>query len=100
MSIEVACQCGKTFKTKDEHAGLRAKCPSCGAPIDIPAASPGVPVIPSGFRIADLQKALEEHDLASNGKTTLADLLDVLKTIATSIRPSSQTEYFREQSTT
>jgi hypothetical protein len=31
MSIEVACQCGKTLKAKDEHAGLRAKGRTLGA---------------------------------------------------------------------
>lgn len=36
MAIAVTCQCGRSFKAKDEHAGLRAKCPSCGIVLDIP----------------------------------------------------------------
>ena len=36
MSISVICQCGKKFQAKDEHAGLRAKCPVCGQPLTIP----------------------------------------------------------------
>ena len=48
MSIEVACQCGKTFKARDEHAGLRAKCPSCGATIDTRKRIP----IPQSYRTA------------------------------------------------
>lgn len=35
MSIEVACQCGKVLKAKDEHAGLKAKCPRCGTMADL-----------------------------------------------------------------
>src|SRR5436189_3480868 len=38
MPIPVACACGKKFAAKDELAGKRLKCPSCGGPIDIPAA--------------------------------------------------------------
>ena len=74
MSIEVACQCGKILKAKDEHLGLKAKCPSCGAIVDIRIATPPHPVIsevvdlpkapsdppevPGGYRLADLKKAL------------------------------------------
>lgn len=36
MSISVVCQCGKKFQAKDEHAGLRTKCPVCGQPLTIP----------------------------------------------------------------
>jgi hypothetical protein len=40
MPIAVACECGRSFKAKDEHAGLRAKCPSCGVILDIPGDTP------------------------------------------------------------
>ncbi len=37
MSIQVACaQCGKRYTTPDQWAGKRAKCPKCGAGVDIP----------------------------------------------------------------
>ncbi|MGH7135455.1 MAG: HEAT repeat domain-containing protein [Pirellulales bacterium] len=36
MSISVVCQCGKKFQAKDEHAGLKTKCPVCGQPLVIP----------------------------------------------------------------
>jgi len=37
VAIHVTCDaCGKTLKTKDSAAGRRAKCPSCGAAIQIP----------------------------------------------------------------
>ena len=36
MSISVVCQCGKKFQAKDEHAGLKTKCPVCGQPLLIP----------------------------------------------------------------
>ena len=48
MSIEVACQCGKILKAKDEHVGLKAKCPSCGAIVDIRIATSPRPVVPEG----------------------------------------------------
>jgi predicted RNA-binding Zn-ribbon protein involved in translation (DUF1610 family) len=40
VAIEVTCNaCGKTLRTKDSAAGRRAKCPSCGAVIQIPEAT-------------------------------------------------------------
>jgi hypothetical protein len=38
MSILVSCQCGKRFKTGDQYAGKKSRCPACGKPIVIPAA--------------------------------------------------------------
>lgn len=38
MAIRVECDsCFNEFKTKDEHAGRRMKCPECGNPIEIQA---------------------------------------------------------------
>jgi hypothetical protein len=36
MSIQFACQCGKSLKAADEHAGKRAKCNQCGQVVTIP----------------------------------------------------------------
>jgi hypothetical protein len=36
MPIDLACQCGRKLRAKDEHAGKRLKCPDCGAVIGIP----------------------------------------------------------------
>lgn len=47
MSIQLTCDCGKRLKAPDELAGKKAKCPSCGRAITVPAevaapeASPG-----------------------------------------------------------
>jgi len=41
MSITVTCHCGKKLQSRDEHAGMRAKCPACGAILLIP--KPAVP---------------------------------------------------------
>lgn len=42
MPISVSCPaCSASFKVKDEFAGKRAKCPKCGGPIVVPAASAG-----------------------------------------------------------
>lgn len=37
MAISFACSCGKALRAKDEAAGKRAKCPQCGAIVNIPA---------------------------------------------------------------
>lgn len=40
MPIQVACpSCKSTFNAPDDAAGKTAKCPSCGGPITIPAAT-------------------------------------------------------------
>ena len=38
MAISVSCACGKQFRTKDENAGKRGRCPGCGQPVQIPGA--------------------------------------------------------------
>src|SRR6476646_3631191 len=45
MSITVTCHCGKKLQSRDEHAGMRAKCPACGAVLLIP--QPAVKVQPT-----------------------------------------------------
>jgi len=37
MPIDVACECGKGFQVKGEHAGRRVKCPDCGTIVRISA---------------------------------------------------------------
>ncbi len=39
MPIKVACKCGQTFAAKDELAGKAVKCPKCGKPLKVPAAT-------------------------------------------------------------
>lgn len=36
MPILVSCECGKQFRSRDEWAGRRVKCPNCGAVLTIP----------------------------------------------------------------
>jgi len=36
MAISVRCRCGGEFAAKDEHAGRRARCPTCGDVLVIP----------------------------------------------------------------
>ena len=63
MAIEMQCECGKQFQVKDEHAGMRGKCPACGSVLAIPVprdagipsmsqGSPGVPPKPPSFSTA------------------------------------------------
>lgn len=35
MSISISCQCGKSYKLKDELAGKTVKCPNCGASLKL-----------------------------------------------------------------
>jgi hypothetical protein len=37
MSISVQCECGRKLKARDEFAGKRADCPTCGKTLSIPA---------------------------------------------------------------
>lgn len=41
--------CGRSFSVADSHAGRRAVCKGCGAPIVVPAPKPPVMVSPSPF---------------------------------------------------
>lgn len=40
MPITISCDCGKTLRVPDAHAGKKAKCPICEALIPIPKAEP------------------------------------------------------------
>ena len=52
MPIEFRCtQCQKLLRTADETAGKKARCPDCGAIVDIPsqpASAEGAPQDPFG----------------------------------------------------
>jgi hypothetical protein len=39
MPIVVKCRCGRVLKARDEFAGTRAECPTCGALVQIPLTS-------------------------------------------------------------
>jgi hypothetical protein len=43
MSISVQCECGRKLKARDEFAGTRAECPTCGRTLTIPAAATAGP---------------------------------------------------------
>jgi hypothetical protein len=42
VPIQFSCSCGRTLQAKDEHAGLRVKCPACGAEATVPGAQAAV----------------------------------------------------------
>jgi hypothetical protein len=69
MSIKAQCECGKRFKTADEHAGKRAVCPACKREFVFVANEPdtAVPAIsnkeaPSHAERAKTPPALPEID--------------------------------------
>ncbi len=39
MTIEFTCNCGKKLSVPDDVAGRRAKCPTCGAVVNVPGAA-------------------------------------------------------------
>lgn len=39
-TIAVNCECGRTIRVREEHAGRRIKCPQCGSVSIVPAPSP------------------------------------------------------------
>lgn len=43
MPISVLCPCGRLLKARDEFAGKRAECPTCGRTVQIPSAAPASP---------------------------------------------------------
>jgi hypothetical protein len=53
MPIQVACSCGKKFAAKDELAGKRVKCPTCGGAIAIPAPAAQAPPVSAPQQPAD-----------------------------------------------
>jgi hypothetical protein len=52
MAITVTCHCGKKLQARDEHAGMRAKCPTCGAVLLVPRPKPPSPPAASGVSFA------------------------------------------------
>lgn len=45
MPISFNCACGKTLRVPDASAGRRAKCPSCGAVVEVPTPEPEFEVV-------------------------------------------------------
>jgi hypothetical protein len=37
MPISLSCSCGRAIRARDDLAGLRVKCPQCGAPLTVPS---------------------------------------------------------------
>ncbi|MFC1735756.1 RDD family protein [Candidatus Hydrogenedentota bacterium] len=72
--FEVSCQCGKSFKVKEEHAGRKGKCPNCGRLIRLEGpnaedkttqAEPGVIIVTC--QCGQKLKARDEH-IGQTGK--------------------------------
>ena len=107
MSIEVDCACGRSFKAKDEHAGLRAKCPTCGAILEIPRPTPEPPPLPGEVSLEDLYEGLEEDRVGVRREASVTDVWKVLNAIsaqlgalsaAASTSVDRQREYLDRQS--
>src|SRR5438477_7576680 len=55
MPISITCQCGKSLKVKDEWAGKKAKCPTCGNTFVVPV--PAMAAAPAGRSAAPARAA-------------------------------------------
>lgn len=80
MAIAVTCQCGRSFKAKDEHAGLRAKCPSCGVVLDIPKEDhASSPPSSNGHEAADVMSESQMANTLEEIKALLAAMTQLLQ---------------------
>ncbi len=63
MPIVVRCSCGRVLKARDEFAGTRAECPTCGQVVQIPAASKAA-------------ETVVDHGVDQAAPTPIRDFLD------------------------
>jgi phage FluMu protein Com len=70
MPIEFRCEgCSKLLRTPDESAGKKAKCPHCGAVVDVPAGGTAPPIdsAPTGGAAPSaFSSAMDNQDSAPN----------------------------------
>jgi|GEM_PF-617827 len=81
MPITVFCTCGQSFKAKEEHAGYRAKCLSCGSFVEIPKPPAKPPALPDEFGTDVLFEGEEEDRVGVEREATLTDVWKILNTI-------------------
>ena len=94
MAIEIGCECGRSFKAKDEHAGLKAKCPSCGSILEIPRSPSQPPPLQGGLGLDELKEGLDEDRVGIQREASLTDVWKALVAIQTrlgSLSPSTST---------
>src|SRR5712691_9972806 len=41
MTIRITCPCGKQLQARDDYAGKRVKCPTCGKTLAVPGGGDG-----------------------------------------------------------
>lgn len=80
MAIAVTCQCGRSFKAKDEHAGLQAKCPSCGVVLGIPQEIHASPSPSYNNSVADVTPTSQMTSTLEEIKELLAAMTHLLQT--------------------
>ena len=69
MPIKFRCTCGKVLAARDEHAGRRAKCPTCGAVVEVPKKSEARPAsVPAAPRPAPASSSAARPAAAPAGK--------------------------------
>jgi hypothetical protein len=62
MPISIQCDCGRKLKARDEFAGSRAECPTCGRTLQIPAAATAAPGPDSGAAASPAGRTAEFAD--------------------------------------
>lgn len=61
MPLHLHCHCGKSFSVKDEFAGMKGKCPSCGTVLVVPGPAPDSAPTVEPMLTAALVASLRHH---------------------------------------
>src|SRR5690349_9470735 len=81
MAIAVGCPaCGKQLRVKDEFAGKRVKCPSCGQILALPSSPPASPPVVThrGAALESLRQGLA-HDAKGDWDGSIAHFTQALR---------------------
>src|SRR4051794_27690248 len=70
MAIPFACECGRKLLASDEHAGRRARCPSCGQALTVP--TPAVEPEEDIYGLMDTEPAAEPDPAPTTPPLTMA----------------------------
>jgi hypothetical protein len=89
MSILVSCQCGKRFKTGDQYAGKKTRCPGCGMALTIPAAVAARPPAAADDDLLSLAEP-EVFQPAAHANTPATGTVSAKKKSAIAVPPLSK----------
>jgi hypothetical protein len=68
MAIVITCQCGASFRARDELAGKQVACPKCGQPLAVPSGQPSASA-QAPLSIDELMRLASSDSEASRAST-------------------------------